>query len=162
MSEFLQPHGQQHARLPCPSPSPRQHWTLLSWPDTSTAEHHFCFDPAASFFLELLITALHSYPVAYWTPSGRGLGRELIFWCHIFLPFYTFHGVLVARILEWFAIPSSSGLLFVRALHCDPSVWSGPAWHTTASLSYVGSFAMARLWSLYLIQFSSVQSLSCV
>ena len=162
MSEFLQPHGQQHARLPCPSPSPRQHWTLLSWPDTSTTEHHFCFDPAASFFLELLVIALHSYPVAYWTPSGRGLGRELIFWCHIFLPFHTLQGVLVARILEWFAIPSSSGLLFVRALHCDPSVWGGPAWHTSASLSYVGSFAMARLWSLYLVQFSSVQSLSHV
>ena len=35
----------------------------------------------------------------------------LIFWCHIFLPFHTIHvhGVLVATILEWFAILSSSG-----------------------------------------------------
>ena len=35
----------------------------------------------------------------------------------------------MARILEWFAIPSSSGLLFVRILHNDLSVLGGPAWH---------------------------------
>ena len=51
---------------------------------------------------------------------------ELIFWSHIFLPLYTVHGVLVARILEWFAIASSSGPRFVRTLHYDPS---GPALH---------------------------------
>ena len=33
----------------------------------------------------------------------------LIFRCHIFLPFHTVHGALKARILEWFAIPFSSG-----------------------------------------------------
>ena len=31
---------------------------------------------------------------------------ELIFQCHTFLPFHTVHGVLKARILKWFAIPS--------------------------------------------------------
>ena len=53
----------------------------------------------------------------------------LIFWCHIFLPFHTVHGVLTARIPECFAIPSSSGLYFVRTLHYDPSVLGGPAQH---------------------------------
>ena len=38
----------------------------------------------------------------------------LIFRCPIFLPFHT--GVLKARILKWFAIPSSSGPCFVRTL----------------------------------------------
>ena len=38
----------------------------------------------------------------------------LIFQCHIFLPFHTDHGVLEARILEWFAVPFSSGPFFVR------------------------------------------------
>ena len=33
----------------------------------------------------------------------------LIFWCHIFLPFHTVHGVLVARILEWIAFPPPVG-----------------------------------------------------
>ena len=46
-----------------------QHWTLLSPPDISTTEHHFCFGPASTFFLELF---LHSSLVAYWTSSGLG------------------------------------------------------------------------------------------
>ena len=41
--------------------------------DTSTTEHHhFCFGPAASFFLELLVIALRSPPLAYWTASDLG------------------------------------------------------------------------------------------
>ena len=52
----------------------------------------------------------------------------LIFRCHIFLPFYTLHVVLVASILEWLAIPSSSEPCFVRTLDYDPSVLGGPAW----------------------------------
>ena len=40
--------------------------------DTSTTEHCFCFGPAASFFLELFVIALHFSPVAYWTPSDLG------------------------------------------------------------------------------------------
>ena len=47
----------------------------------------------------------------YWTPSDL---VGLIFQCPTFLPFHTVHGVLPARILEWFAIPSSSGPHFVR------------------------------------------------
>ena len=34
---------------------------------------------------------------------------EFIFQCLIFLPFHTVHVVLKARVLKWFAIPSSSG-----------------------------------------------------
>ena len=34
---------------------------------------------------------------------------EFTFQCHIFLPFHTVHGILKARILQWFAIPFSSG-----------------------------------------------------
>ena len=43
------------------------------------------------------------------------------------LPFHTVHGVLAARILEWFAIPSSSGSRCVRTLHYYPSILSGSA-----------------------------------
>ena len=42
---------------------------------------------------------------------------------------HTVHGVLAARILQWFAIPFSSGLCFVRTLHYDLSVLGGPARH---------------------------------
>ena len=77
-----------------------QHWTLFSLPDTSTTEYHFHFGPATPLFLELIVTALHSSPVVYWTASDLG---RLIFGCHIFLPFHTDHEILTARILEWFA-----------------------------------------------------------
>ena len=102
-----------------------QHWILLSPPDTSTTEHHFRFGPAASFFLELLVIALHFSPGAYWTSSDC----RLIFQFHISLPFHTVYGVLVMRILEWFAIPSSSGPHFVRPIHCDLSVLGDSARH---------------------------------
>ena len=36
--------------------------------------------------------------------------RGLLFQFHIILPFNAFHGVLLARILKWFAISFSSGL----------------------------------------------------
>ena len=41
---------------------------------------------------------------------------EFIFQCPIFLPFHTVHGVLKARILNWFAIAFYSGPCFVRTL----------------------------------------------
>ena len=45
------------------------------------------------------------------------------------LSFHTVHGVLKARILKWLAIPFSSGPQFVRTLHRDPPVLSGPTRH---------------------------------
>ena len=92
-----------------------QHHTWLLSPDTPTAEHYFSVGPAASLFLKLLVIALCSSTVSYWTPSDLGVG--VIFQCHNFFPFCTIHGVLAARILEWFAIPSSSELRFIRTLH---------------------------------------------
>ena len=44
-----------------------------------------------------------------------------IFWCSIFLPFYTVHEVFLTRILAWVAISFSSGPYFVRTLQCDLS-----------------------------------------
>ena len=78
----------------------------------------------------ILSGAISNYPLFFlssildtFQPGG------LIFWCHIFLPFHTVHGVLVARILQWIAIPSSSGPRFVRTLHYDWSILGGPAQH---------------------------------
>ena len=84
---------------------PMQHCSLqqqtpLSPSGTSTTAHHFHFGRATSFFLELLVIALHSFPVVYWTPSNLG---GLIFWCHMFLCFLTVYRVLDTK--EWFAIP---------------------------------------------------------
>ena len=56
-----------------------QQQTLLSPPDLSTLGHCFHFGPATSFFLELLVIALHSSPVAYYTPSDmRGSSSSVI------------------------------------------------------------------------------------
>ena len=53
--------------------------------------------------------------------------------CHIFLPFHTVHEILEARILEWLAVPSSSGPclsgLFseqqhiIRSVSVAPLIW---------------------------------------
>ena len=40
---------------------------------------------------------------------GTYLPGEFIFQCPIFLSFHTVHGVLKAKLLEWFVIPFSSG-----------------------------------------------------
>ena len=39
---------------------------------THPQQHQFHFGPSTSFFLELLVIALHSSPVACWTPSDLG------------------------------------------------------------------------------------------
>jgi len=53
------------------------------------------------FILSGVISPLFSSSIlgTYW------LGK-FIFQCNIFLPFHTVHGVLMAKILKWFAIPS--------------------------------------------------------
>ena len=59
-----------------------QHLTLLSPPDTSTAERHFQFD---SLFIPFGV-------ISPWFSSsilGTYWPGEFIFQCHIFLPFYT-------------------------------------------------------------------------
>ena len=78
-----------------------QHWTCFHHHIHPQTEHCFCFLPATSFFLVLVIIALCSLP--YFLTYGGG-----IFWCHIFLLFHTVHGFLLARILEWIAISFSS------------------------------------------------------
>ena len=49
---------------------------------------------------------------------GGSFFDVIIFFCL----FNTDHGVLVARTLEWFAVPSSSGPHFVRTCNYDLSV----------------------------------------
>ena len=84
-----------------------QHRTLLSPPDTSTAE------PQEE--VPALAQPLNSFWSYFSALLQQHLGHVptwgLIFWCPIFFPFHTVHGVLKARILEWFAIHFSSGLL---------------------------------------------------
>ena len=99
-------------------------FTTNSPSDTSTGEHGFCFGPASSFFLELFLC---SSLVAYWT---LWLGR-VIFWCHIFFPFYTVYGFL-----RW---EYSSGLLFpsrVDHILSELSTITCPFWVALQSMAH--------------------------
>ena len=105
----------------------------------------FPLGPAASFYLELLVIALCSSPVAYWTPSvleGSGnlpvsylfafiycscsLGKNTGLGCHFFL--------------HWM-FGQNSSLWPIRL------GWPCTAW-VIVSLSYASPFAMTRLWSI--------------
>ena len=67
-----------------------QHRTFLSSPHTSKIGCCFHFGPATSFFLEVLVMVLCSYPVAYWTPSNmRGSSSSVISFC-LFILFMGF------------------------------------------------------------------------
>ena len=105
--------------------------------------------------------SLHSFwnnsPLISSSMLGTYWPGEFIFQCPVFLPFHTGHGVIKASVLNWFAIPFSSGPHSVRPLHHDPSVLGGPTWHGSVSLS------QTRLWSCDLIGWSGfgVSALWC-
>ena len=92
-----------------------QHWTSLF-----TTRH------IRNWMLFLLWLSLFIFSGAVsllFSSSILGTYRpgEFIFHCRIFLPFHTVHGVLKARMLNWFSISFSSGPCFVRTLHHDLS-----------------------------------------
>ena len=74
------------------------------------------------FILSGVISPLIS--VAYWIPTDLENSSFSVLFA-----FHTVHGILKARILKWFAIPSSSGPHFVRTLRHDLSILSGTTWH---------------------------------
>ena len=131
-SSSLRPRGLQHARLPCPSLSSGVCnlvlYTSLSPPDTSTAEHHFRFGPAA--FLSGSISNCPSlFPSSIldtFQPGG------LIFRCHIFFLFILF--LRFSRQECW------SGLPFPPPVDHDLSEWSYDHLSWVALQSMVHSF----------------------
>ena len=90
-----------------------QHQTLLPWPVTSTTGCCFALAPSVPSFWSYFSTLF----------SSTYQSGELIFQCHVFLPFPTVHVVLKARILKWFVIPFSSGPCFVRILPMTRPSW---------------------------------------
>ena len=120
-----------------------QHQILLSSPDKSTTECHFCFGPTTLFFL-----GLSSCPPLFprsildtFQPGG------LIFWCHIFsVLLYSswgshgkYTGVVCHSLLQWIMFYQNSPLWPVHL------GWPYMPW-LIASLSYVSPFAMTRAW----------------
>ena len=130
-----------------------QHWILLSSSDTSTIEHYFCFGPAASFFLELLVIALHSSPVAYMTPSDlRGSSSGIV---SFFFSYCSWGSpgkntaVVCHLLLQWTTFCQNSSLwlvhlerpcmawLIASLSYATPSPWQGcdPWWGINSKLS---------------------------
>ena len=127
-----------------------QQRTLLSPPDTSTAECHFFFGPATTFFLELYILApekMELFPISILDTFQLG---GPLFWCHIFCLFLLFVGF--SRQEYW------SGLPFLPPV--DTFCQNSPLWPVVmvigrpctawliASLSYASPFTTTRLWSV--------------
>ena len=75
-----------------------QHWILLSSPDTSRTES---FSHFGCFILSGAISNCHPFFPSSIRDTFRPEG--FISWCHIFLPFHTPHGVLLASI--WDVLP---------------------------------------------------------
>ena len=134
MSNSLQPHGLQHTRLPCPSPSPRA-WSnscpLRQWchPTISPSVIPFsCLQsfPASGSFLKSQlfasggqsIGASASASVGYYC-SAKGLTYNVLVLTQLYLtlcdpmdcspPDSSVHRIFQARILEWVAISYSRG-----------------------------------------------------
>jgi len=74
-------------------------------PDTSTVECRFRFGSASSFFLEVLIIALSSSPIVYWTPSNLGCSSSSIMCFAFAYCSWGFHGkhtpVFCRSLLQW-------------------------------------------------------------
>ena len=95
-----------------------QHQASLSPPDTSTTECHFSLGQMLHSFW-ISNGPLHIGHLPTW---GGGFHLPV---SYIFAFSYCWQGS-TARMPEQFVIPSSGGLRFVRTLHYDLTVFSGP------------------------------------
>ena len=157
MTNSFQPHGLQHARLLCLSIYPRvcsnscplNRWCYLpilsfaapfpfdlqSFPASGSVPMSWLFTSGGQSIGASTSASGFPMNIQYWFPLGltglvslqsKGLPRVFSS-----TTVHTVHGVLEARILKWFAILFSSGPCSVRTLHHDPSILSGPTWHSS-------------------------------
>ena len=120
------------------------HQALFLPPDTSTKED-IIHGPTTSFFLELLVIALCSSPVAYWTPYNLvGSSSGVISLC-LFI-----FSMRFSRIESWVSCcfllhwPTFCQKFSLLPVHLG---WLCMAWFL-ASLNYTSPFAITRLWSI--------------
>ena len=92
-----------------------QHQTLLSPLDESTTECRFCFDPTIPFLLELLVIAICSSLVAYWTASYLGGSSSGVISLSLFIL-----SIVFSRQEYWSGLPFPSPVDYVLS---DSSLW---------------------------------------
>ena len=163
VSDSLRPHELQHARPPCPSPTPGVHSNSLplsrwchpaisasvvpfsSCPQSLPSGYCFCFGSIPSFFLELL---LHLSPVAYWAPTDLGSSSFSILSFCLFILFMGF-----SRQEYWSGLPCPSPVDHILS---DLSTMTCP-WFPSISCSgfwkITGSFSLEpTVFKMYFIQ----------
>ena len=130
MSDSLRPHGVQHARLPCPSPTP---WAYSN----SHASSQWCH-PTISSSVVPFSSCLHSFPISgsfpvsqFFTSGGQSIGVSAS------------ASILPKNIQDWFPL----GLTGLISLSPRDSQESSPTPQFKCINSSVLSF-------LYVIQFS--------
>ena len=116
VSDSSQPHEPQHARLPCPSPTPGVY-------PNSCPSSQWCYPAISSS-----IVPFSSFPQSL--PASSRIKLPCITQCVLVLslqacptpcdlmdcslPGSSAHGILQARILEWVAMPSSRNILSIE------------------------------------------------
>ena len=120
------PHGLQHARTPCPSPTPRVYpnscplsqWChpIISSSVIPISSHLQSFPASGSFQISQLFTSGGQSIGVSASTSGMNLGGGLVIKLCLTLvtpwtivPGSSVHGVFQARILDWVAISFSRG-----------------------------------------------------
>ena len=111
---------------------------------TSTTEHRFHFGPVASFFLEPLIIALHSSPVAYWAPANLGgSSSDVISFCLFILS----TGFSKQEYQSGLPFPPPGDDILSELFTVTHLGWPCLSWFI-ASLSYASPVATTRLWPI--------------
>ena len=113
VSYSLRPHESQHARPPCPSPTPGVHSDSCPLQAEATRDHHHfkdgsnCFSWSQCLKVKVLVTLLCQtlcHPLDC-SPPGSSV-----------------HGILQGRTLEWVAIPFSRDLPKLRDKSIFPAL----------------------------------------
>ena len=117
ISDSLRPHGLQHARLTCPSPTPGGLLTIMSIKSVMPSNHLiFCHPlllllsifPSIRVFSNELVLCIR-WP-KYWSFSFRISPSSEYSGLTLWDPMdYTVHGILQASIPEWVAFSFSRG-----------------------------------------------------
>ena len=72
VSDSLQPHGLQHARLPCPSPTPRACLKLMSIESVMPSNHFILCCP---LLLPSIFPSIRVFPMSqFFASSGQSIG----------------------------------------------------------------------------------------
>ena len=129
VSESLQPHGLQHARPPCPSPTPRVYWNACSL-------SRWCHPTISSSFIPLSsclqsFPASGSFPVSqFFSSGGHSIGVSAS------------ASVLPMNIQDWFPLEWTGWI----SLQSRDSQESSP----TLQFKSINSLALIFLYSLTL------------